>query len=138
MAVIPYVKAPASAPVVSNGHVEGGVIVPLQIALPEDFSLVLQTEYDVLKNANDNQQHANLTDIITLSGPLPFISKDLTLSVEFYSAVGTDAFIKLVYTFDVGLGYLIFSNMQLDVGANFGVTRASPDLNVYTGFSVRF
>lgn len=138
LAVIPYVKAPASAPVVSNGHVEGGVIVPLQIALPEDFSLVLQTEYDVLKNANDNQQHANLTDIITLSGPLPFISKDLTLSVEFYSAVGTDAFIKLVYTFDVGLGYLIFSNMQLDVGANFGVTRASPDLNVYTGFSVRF
>jgi hypothetical protein len=85
-----------------------------------------------------DERHSNFINIVALSHALPFISKDFSGTVEFYSAVGTDAFIKPVYTFDVGLGYLIFANMQLDVGANFGLARASPDLNVYTGFSVRF
>jgi len=28
--------------------------------------------------------------------------------------------------------------VQLDAGANFGLTKASPDVNVYTGISARF
>jgi hypothetical protein len=138
LGIVPYFKVPATTLGISNGQVEGGVIVPLQINLPEDFTLNLTSEYDILKNANDDQRHSNFINIVALSHALPFINKDLSGTVEFYSAVGTDAFIKPIYTFDVGVGYLIFANMQLDVGANFGLTRASPGLNVYAGFSVRF
>jgi hypothetical protein len=135
---IPYVKAPSAAPGLGNGVVEGGLIAPFQINLPQDFSLVLQTEFDALKNANDSRRHANFVNLASLSHPLSFISKDLSLTVEFYSAVGTDSATPAVYTFDAGLAYLITPNLQLDAGANFGLTKASPDLNVYTGVSARF
>ena len=100
----------------------------MQISLPSDFALALQIEYDALKNANDSKHYANLVNIINLSHAVPFISRDLTASIEFYSSVGTDPFTPAVYTLDLGLAYLILPNVQLDAGANFGLTKASPDL----------
>ena len=138
LALIPFVKAPSAAPGLGNGVVEGGVVAPLQINLPQDYTLILQTEIDALKNANDDKRHASFANLAELSHALPFISKDLSLSVEFFSSVGTDSAIPAVYTFDLGLAYLIQPNVQLDVGANLGLTKASPDVNVYTGISTRF
>ena len=100
--------------------------------------LALQTEVDSLKDANDARHYANFVNIANLSHALPFISKDLTASIEFFSSVGTDAFTPAVYTFDVGLAYLVLANVQLDAGANFGLTKSSPDLNLYTGITARF
>jgi hypothetical protein len=138
MALVPFVKVPSAAPGLGNGVVEGGVALPMQINLPQDFVLGLQIEYDALKNANDSQRYANLVSIANLGHAVSFISKDLTASIEFFSAVGTDPFTPAVYTFDVGLAYLIAPNVQLDAGANFGLTKASPDLNLYTGITARF
>lgn len=138
LALIPYLKAPSAAPGLGNGLVEGGLIAPLQMNLPQDFTLILQTELDALKNANSDRRHANFVNLANLSHALPFISKDLSVSVEFLSSVGTDSAIRAVSTFDLGLAYLIQPNVQLDVGANFGLTKASPDMNVYTGISARF
>ena len=138
MALVPYVKVPSAAPGLGNGVVEGGVALPMQINLPSDFTLGLQTEYDSLKDANDSQRYANLVNIINLSHPVSFISKDLSASIEFFSSVGTDPFTPAVYTLDLGLAYLVAPNVQLDAGANFGLTKASPDLNVYTGITARF
>ena len=138
MALVPYVKVPSAAPGLGNGAVEGGVALPMQISLRGDFALALQTEYDALKNASDSGRYANLVNIANLSHAVPFISKDLTASVEFFSAVGTDPFTPPVYTFDIGLAYLVAPNVQLDAGANFGLTKASPDLNLYSGVTARF
>ncbi len=138
LAIIPLVKIPSAAPGLGNGVAEGGIVAPLQINLPQDYTLILQTEIDALKNADGDRRHANFANLADLSHPLPFISKDLSLSVEFFSSVGTDSGIQPVYTFDMGLAYLILPNVQLDAGANFGLTKASPDVNVYTGISARF
>ncbi len=138
MALVPYVKVPSAAPGLGNGVVEGGVALPMQINLPADFVLALQTEYDALKDANDSQRYSNLVDIVNLSHAVSFISQDLTASIEFFSSIGTDHYTPAVYTFDVGLAYLILPNVQLDAGANFGLTKGSPDLNLYTGVTARF
>ena len=138
LAVIPFLKAPSAAPGLGNGLVEGGVVAPLQINLPQDYTLILETEIDALKNVNDDRRHANFANLACLSHALPYISKDLSLSVEFFSSVGTDSGLPAVYTFDLGLAYLILPNVQLDAGANFGLTKASPDMNIYTGISARF
>ena len=75
-----FLKAPSAAPGLGNGLVEGGVVAPLQINLPQDYTLILQTEIDALKNANDDRRHANFANLACLSHALPFISKDLSLS----------------------------------------------------------
>src|ERR1700733_15692525 len=58
-ALIPYVKA-ATAPIgIGNGAVEGGLIGPLAITLPNSITLLLVPEVDALKNAADNGRHGN-------------------------------------------------------------------------------
>ena len=137
LALIPYVKAPSSTFGISNGAVEGGVIAPLVLNLPQDFSLILMTEFDALKNANDSNRHANFTNLINLSHPIPGID-GLSAAVEFYSAVGTDRATPAIYTFDAALSYIVAKNVQLDVGTNIGLNDPAPKVQVYTGVSTRF
>src|SRR3984885_8398242 len=47
-ALIPYVKAPSAPPGIGNGAVEGGVIGPVAVSLPNSFTLLLVPEIDVL------------------------------------------------------------------------------------------
>ena len=39
---------------------------------------------------------------------------------------------------DGSIAYLLNSDLQLDAGANFGLNRQTPDVEIYTGVSVRF
>jgi hypothetical protein len=52
-AVIPYVKAPSAPLGIGNGVVEGGLIGPLALNLPNSFILLLVPEIDVFKNSAD-------------------------------------------------------------------------------------
>jgi hypothetical protein len=138
LALVPSVKIPSAAPGLGNGVVEGGVALPAQFNLPSDTTLAVQTEVDALKKANDAGRYANFVNIVNLGHPLSFISKDLSVSVELFSSVGTDRYTPAVYTFDFGLAYTLLANVQLDAGANFGLTKASPNVDVYAGVTARF
>lgn len=138
LAIVPYVKAPTATPALGNGLVEGGMLVPLQINLPADFTLILMTEFDALKRAADSKRYANFINIASVAHALPFISKDLSVTVEYFAQLGTDPATRPVYTFDLGLAYLLNPSLQVDVGANFGLNKAAPNLNVYAGISTRF
>jgi hypothetical protein len=138
VALAPFVKLPSAAPGLGNGVVEEGVALPAQFNLPSEFTLAVQTEVDALKKANDAGRYANFVNIVNLGHPLTFISKDLSGSIELFSSAGTDKFTPAVYTFDVGLAYALVTNVQLDAGANFGLTKESPNLNVYAGVTARF
>ena len=63
LALAPYVIAPTGARGITDGHVEGGVIAPLAIKLPQDFALTLQTEVDALANQNGPGTHVAFTNI---------------------------------------------------------------------------
>ena len=137
LAIIPYIKIPSDAPAISNGVVEGGLIAPFQLTLPHDFGLTLMTEVDALKDANDSGRHANFVDLVNLNHAVPGI-KNLSAAIEFYSSVGTDPNTPPIYTFDTALIYLLTSNVQLDAGADFGLNRAAPAVQVFVGLSQRF
>ena len=137
LAVIPYVKIPSGGFPISNGAVEGGLIAPLQVQLPRDFGLTLMTEIDALKDANDNGRHPNFVNLVNITHPVPGI-KNLSAALEFFSSVGTDANVPAVYTFDTALIYLLTPNVQLDGGADFGLNRAAPTVQVFMGLSQRF
>ena len=139
-AVIPYLKVPSSSAAslaIGNGVVEGGGLAVLQIALPQDFTLILQTEGDALKGGNDSNRHANFVNIINIAHAVPGI-KDLTASAEVYTSISTDRFTPNQYTADFSLAYLLTKTTQIDVGTNVGLNRAAPDLQIYGGIAQRF
>lgn len=135
LAVMPYVKFPTSQDDIGNGSIEGGLIVPLAIGLPEGFGLGLMTEVDFVRDADDSDLHPEFVNTITLARNL---IGDLGGYIEFFSAVSTEDDSDWVGTFDVGLTYGWTENLQLDVGVNIGVTRSADDFNPFVGVSYRF
>jgi hypothetical protein len=138
LAVVPMVKVPTAARGLGNGEVEAAIAAPAQFNLPSDFTLAVQTEVDALRRAVAPGYYANFVNIVNLGHPLDIISKDLSASVELYASTGTDRATPAVYTFDVGLAYVLLPNVQFDAGANFGLNRYAPNLSVYGGCTTRF
>ncbi len=137
VAAIPYIKLPSQRAVISNGAVEGGLIIPIQYKLPSDFVLLLGPEFDVFKNALNSGRHANFSNLINLSHPVPGI-KDLTFAAEFFASVSAERASPDIYTADFALSYLVNPQLQLDLGTNVGLNKEAPDVQVYTGISYRF
>jgi hypothetical protein len=135
-ALIPYVKLPSSAPVVSNGAVEGGLIAPLALR-PQDYIITLMTEVDVLKTANGNGRYANFVNLVGVSHPIPGL-EGANAMVELFSSAGTDPATPPVYTFDLGMNFRLDQHAILDVGLNLGLNKAAPKAQVYAGISLRF
>jgi Putative MetA-pathway of phenol degradation len=135
-ALIPYVKAPTAPPGIGNGAVEGGVIAPLSISLPNGFTLLFNSEVDVLKDSADNNRHANYVNLVDLSHE---IVKNVTLYVEFWSDFNNDPTQRTVqYTFDMAFAWVVRPNLQLDFGADIGLNSAAPTIQVFAGLSQRF
>ena len=135
-AIIPYVKLPSSAPVISNGVVEGGLIAPLALRLPQDYLVTLMTEVDALKDSA-NRREANFVNLVGVSHPLPGV-EGANATVELFSAVGSDRAAPPIYTFDLGMNFRIDEHTILDVGLNLGLNDAAPKVQIYTGISARF
>ena len=136
LAVIPYVKLPSSVPVISNGAVEGGLIVPLALRLPQDYLVTLMTEVDALK-ASDGDRYANFVNLVGVSHPLPGV-EGANAMVELYSSVGTNRATPPIYTLDLGMNFPLDKNTFVDVGLNLGLNKAAPKVQIYTGISARF
>jgi len=136
LALIPYVKAPTAPPGIGNGAVEGGVIAPLSISLPNDFTLLFNTEIDALKDSVGDGRHANYVNLVTLGHPLV---KDVTLYLEFWSDYDNDPAQRVTqYSFDTAIAWLVRPNLQLDFGADIGLNSATPAVQVFVGLSQRF
>jgi hypothetical protein len=135
-AIIPYVKAPSAPIGIGNGAVEGGLIGPVAFSLPNSFTLLLVPEIDVLKDSLGSDYHGNYVFDVNLSRE---VVKNVTAYVELWSDYNADptATARLM-SFDVALAWAFLPNTQVDVGANFGLTSATPAVQVYAGLSQRF
>jgi Putative MetA-pathway of phenol degradation len=137
--LLPYVKfgtAPESLG--GNKATEGGLIVAYAFSLPNDWSLTLNTEWDSLKNSTNSAFHSQLQQTVGLS---KLIAKDLTWTVELWGLANYDPTLVTSvrqYSFDTALAWAVRKDLQLDVGANFGLNNQTPALQVYTGITRRF
>ena len=135
-AIIPYVKAPSAPIGIGNGAVEGGLIGPVGFSLPNSFTLLLVPEIDVLKDSLTNDYHGNYVFDVNLSRE---VVKNVTAYVELWSDYNADpTATATLMSFDVALSWVFLPNTQVDVGANFGLTSATPAVQVYAGLSQRF
>jgi hypothetical protein len=136
-AVMPIVKLPTNQDDLGNNSVEGGLILPLAVALPYDFGMGLMTEFDYNRDATGNGHHPEFVNSITLSHDRVLV-RDLGAYVEFFSLVSAERGSDWIGTVDFGLTYGLSENVRLDAGVNIGVTKAADDLNPFVGLSWRF
>lgn len=136
VSLIPFVKAPTAAHGLGNDRWEGGLIAPIGLALPQGFSLTLGPELDVLADIDGHGHHVAITNLINVSHAL---SSRLTLALEFWAQDNRDPSGTIRQrSADIALIYLVNPTLQLDVGANFGLNRTTPDSQIYLGLSHRF
>lgn len=134
--VIPFVKLPTARRGLGNNKVEGGIAVPVSFALGGPVTMTLGPEVDLLADADGRGRHAAIVNLVSLGGP---IAPRLSLGGELWSNfnLDPDGTVKQASA-DAALAYLATDTLQLDAGANLGLTRDTPDVELYAGASVRF
>jgi hypothetical protein len=134
-ALDPYVKMPTAGGGLGNNHVEGGLVAPVAYDLGGGWSLSATPEADLLLNGSGSGYHANLANVAGLGKAIGAV----TLGAELWTGQNLDpAGTISQYSADVDAAWLVNNDTQLDCGANLGLNRATPDLEVYFGVSRRF
>ena len=131
-ALMPFVKWPTNQHGLGKKSVEGGLIAPLAIGLPGGWDMGLMTELDVVRNDADNGYTTEWVNSVTCSHG---ITEKLGFYAELTSTITHGADLA---TFDFGLTYGVSKHLQLDAGANIGLTKATDDLTLFVGLSRRF
>ena len=137
-ALVPYVKVPTAPLGVGNGAVEEGILAPIQLALPANWQLVIDPEFDLLANSAGAGRHANISGLLSFGYP---VTKTVTVSLEVWGDANFDpAGMVRQASFDLGAAWIPAKapNFQLDGGVNLGLNRATPGVQAYVGVSRRF
>lgn len=133
LAVMPFVKIPTNTLSGLNNEVEGGVIVPMAIALAEGVDLGLQTEVDFV--SVDDGHDLSFINSAALGLAL---TERWGMFVEAFVEHSLEDDADTIVTLNGGLTYAVNANLQLDAGANIGVTDAADDLKIFVGLSRRY
>lgn len=133
----PYIKIPTAGHSLGNGEWEGGILVPVGYSLEKTkFSLTLTPEVDWVADALGDGHHAAMAEAASLGWAA---TGKLNLSAELWGAWDWDpSRTTRQYSADAAAAYLVSNDVQLDGGANFGLNRDTPDLELYAGISKRF
>lgn len=136
VALLPFVKAPTAERGIGNGEWEGGVIVPVQVPVGK-ATLTLVPQVNLLADAlSPDDRHLEFQGVVNLAYP---VAPRTTMAVELWTSQNWDpAGTVRQYSADAALSYLLNDELQLDIGGNFGLNRATPDVQLYVGVSARF
>lgn len=136
VALLPFVKAPTAERGIGNGEWEGGVIVPVQVPVGK-ATLTLVPQVNLLAVAlSPDDRHLEFQGVVNLAYP---VAPRTTMAVELWTSQNWDpAGTVRQYSADAALSYLLNDELQLDIGGNFGLNRATPDVQLYVGVSARF
>ena len=137
VAIDPFVKIPTANHWLGNGKVEGGVTVPVSFALGKSpVSVALTSELGLLADGDGRGHHAALSQVVGLGFAA---SPRLSLSAELSGGCDWDpAGTGKQLSANGSAAYLIGDTIQIDGGANFGLNRQTPDIQLYAGVSKRF
>ena len=131
-AVMPYLTFPTHTGM-SNRTWAGGIILPFSTSLPNGWTLGLMTELDFRDRAADGAGRFQWLHSVTTGIPL---TADVGAYIELVSIASPTAPHQL--STNAGLTFQLSPNLIIDTGCRIGLSRTSPDLGVFSGFSVRF
>lgn len=135
MAIMPFITFPTASDDSGNSDIEGGLIFPFAVSLPNDFSLGLMAELDFNRSANEDRHVIEFVHTITLGHPLMGELSGYIEYAGFASLSGEDDYRGYL---DTGLTYALSPDMVLDAGVRIGLTQAADDAGIFAGMSFRF
>lgn len=136
IAVVPFVKVPTAARGIGNREWEGGVATSVQVPVGA-ATLTMVPQFALLADSLEPaDRHVEFQGLVNLAYPL---APRTTIAVEVWTAQNWDPSGTVrQYSADAAISYLLNNDLQFDVGGNFGLNRATPDLQLYAGISARF
>lgn len=136
IAVMPYVSLPTGGGAIGAGDWGAGLLIPLSFDLDGAFSFALTPSLAAAVDEDGDGRHLAYGSVIGLGVDL---GSNLGASFEFSATRDED---PAGHTTDalagLSLGWQPSDDVQLDVGANLGLNRASDDVGLYIGISRRF
>jgi len=135
LALTPYVRFPTSESGLGNDRVEGGIIIPVSVALPADFYLGLTGGIAKARSDGEQNYHTEYRGSAALARSL---FGDLQGYVEYFNAQTTERGVGVVATFNTGLIYSLTDDLQLNAGVNIGLTTWADDWYGFVGAAWRY
>jgi hypothetical protein len=136
-ALYPFVKLPTAKHSLGNGKVEGGVALLVDSSFGgSGIGWDVAPEVDLVADSIGSGYHLATVQVASVGVALTdrfSISGDLWGQWDFDPA-GT----VRQYSLDGAAAFLLSDRVQLDAGANLGLNRNTPDLELYSGIAVRF
>jgi hypothetical protein len=132
--VMPFIKFPTATHDLGNDHFEGGIIFPLALQLPAEFDLGTMLEIDFIRDADNSGYGTALLHTVTLGHKL---WGELSGYVEYAGTSFINAGSTYQAVIGTGVTYQLNDDMQLDAGANFGISESADDYNLFVGLSIR-
>ena len=133
-AIIPFVKFPTSDDQLGNSDFEGGVAVPLNYNLPDNWTIGGEFIYSALKNQDSDGYYGGYADSIILGKTIG----DWSGYSELYAFLPNTGNRAWQNSADLGVIYSVSDNFHVDTGVNFGISEAAPDVNYFVGLAFRF
>jgi hypothetical protein len=134
-AVLPFVKLPTNQDGLGNDAVEGGLALPLAVALPRGWDMGLMAEFDALEDEDAAGYHVDFLDSITFNHG---IVGALAGFMEFVSIATTERERRWVGLVDLGLIYAVTEDLHVDAGVNLGLPRPDHYVSTFFGLSQRY
>jgi hypothetical protein len=132
----PFVKLPTASRELGNGEVEAGLLIPMALELGGSWAIESTPEADYLLNESGSGYHGAVIDVIGLGRD---IEGGFNVAVEIWTSQNFDPQgTESQYSFGPAIAWQPDPNDQLDGGFAVGLNRATPDLELYVGFSKRF
>ena len=137
IALDPFIKIPTANHRLGNGKVDGGLLVPIAVPVGKSpFTVSFDPELDIIANQDGGGHHAAMVQLVNLGWQ---VNPKLNLTTEIWGQWDWDpSGTTKQSSWDGSIAYLVSKDLQLDAGANFGLNKQTPSIELYTGISVRF
>ncbi len=137
VSILPIVTAPIAKKDIGADAWQFALLVPVSADIGQSpFSIGLTPEVDWVADADGRGRHVAMAQVASLGWKA---TDKLNLSAELWGQWDWDpAGTTRQVSVDGSIAYLASKRLQLDAGANVGLNRNTPDLELYGGFSLRF
>jgi hypothetical protein len=134
--VVPYLTLPTASPASNfgTGHLQGGVLLPVQLNLPGDWTIGTELEFDFPRNDADTATGFDVQHTVVVGRP---IVGPLNGFAEYVGVTPVSLGHGYQAYADAGLTYTVSDNVQIDVAVDVGCSRDTAPYTILTGIAFR-